>query len=98
MKKLFKRLILYVSILLVSPILLIVHIGIFLKFEYIFNTFGEFLSLFPGRLGSYLRVAYYKCTLEFMSENVVIEFGSFFHGLLLYGIFVCIFITDLLIH
>jgi acetyltransferase-like isoleucine patch superfamily enzyme len=78
MKKILKRFVLYLALVLVSPILLIVHVGILLKFEYIFNTFGEFLSLFPGRLGSYLRLAYYKGTLESISDDVVIEFGSFF--------------------
>lgn len=39
---------------------------------------GQLLSLIPGKLGSYLRVAYYRATLRGCSPDSFIGFGSFF--------------------
>ena len=46
--------------------------------EGLFCAFGQFLALFPGKTGSYLRVAYYGKTLHHCSKKVSIGFGSFF--------------------
>lgn len=39
---------------------------------------GQLLSLLPGKLGSYMRVAYYSMTLERCPRTGYIGFGSFF--------------------
>jgi acetyltransferase-like isoleucine patch superfamily enzyme len=44
--------------------------------EAVFAFFGELLSLIPGKIGSYLRVAYYHGTLQGCAWDVVIAFGS----------------------
>jgi virginiamycin A acetyltransferase len=46
--------------------------------EAVFVGFGQFLSLFPGLVGSYLRSAYYFATLEECSWEVHIGLGSYF--------------------
>lgn len=46
--------------------------------EEIFVTQGQFLSLFPGLIGVYLRAAYYFVTLEKSSWQIHIGFGSIF--------------------
>jgi acetyltransferase-like isoleucine patch superfamily enzyme len=49
-----------------------------LRKEGSFVGIGQFLALFPGKLGSYLRSAYYFATLESCSWEVHIGFGTFF--------------------
>lgn len=44
----------------------------------VFTAAGQVLSLVPGKLGSYLRVAYYSLTLSRCSREGFIGFGSFF--------------------
>ncbi|MEN8136796.1 MAG: acyltransferase [Thermodesulfobacteriota bacterium] len=46
--------------------------------EAFFCSLGQFLSLFPGKTGSYLRVAFYSDTLHSVSPNCHIDFGSYF--------------------
>lgn len=46
--------------------------------ELIFTGIGQFLSVFPGLIGSYCRAAYYFGSLEKCSWEVHIGFGSFF--------------------
>jgi glycosyltransferase involved in cell wall biosynthesis/acetyltransferase-like isoleucine patch superfamily enzyme len=43
-----------------------------------FSEFGKLLSIIPGRLGAYLRAAYYLQTLEHSHYSLRIGFGSFF--------------------
>jgi len=51
---------------------------ILLGTDSLFNLFACLISLIPGRIGSFLRVAYYSHTLEHCSKDVTISFGSFF--------------------
>jgi virginiamycin A acetyltransferase len=46
--------------------------------EALFNLFAQFLALWPGRPGSYLRGAYYFGTLERCSWETHVGFGSIF--------------------
>lgn len=46
--------------------------------EEVFSFFAQSLSLIPGKIGSYFRVAYYKGTLKKCPTNTFIAFGSFF--------------------
>ncbi len=78
MKFFFKRLVLILSLIIVSPLILLTKTGFHLKFNSFFNSTGCALSLLPGKIGSYIRVAYYIGTIKKMSPDVIIGFGSFF--------------------
>ena len=43
-----------------------------------FCALGQFLSLLPGKTGSFLRVAFYSATLSKISPHIHIGFGSYF--------------------
>ena len=43
-----------------------------------FISLGQFLALFPGMIGSYLRAAYYFALLERCSWEIHVGFGSYF--------------------
>jgi acetyltransferase-like isoleucine patch superfamily enzyme len=75
---LIKRLLLAVAHLPVLPLTLAARIGMLLGSNGCFTGCGHLVSLLPGKTGSYLRVAYYRCTLEYLSLDVIIGFGSFF--------------------
>lgn len=62
----------------VSPLGLLSRMFFLLQNERFFQSTGAFLSLFPGRIGSALRVAFYQWTLRQISVKVNIGFGSFF--------------------
>jgi len=44
----------------------------------LYTSQGQFLALIPGKIGSYLRVAYYHMTLEKCPCDGYIGFGSYF--------------------
>lgn len=48
------------------------------KSDDLFASFGQTLALVPGKLGSYLRCAYYRFTLKRFSGEGFIGFGSCF--------------------
>ncbi|WP_425511158.1 acyltransferase [sulfur-oxidizing endosymbiont of Gigantopelta aegis] len=43
-----------------------------------FMSFSQLLSLLPGKLGSYLRIAFYRHTMAYCHPNVVISFATLF--------------------
>ncbi|UTF50712.1 acyltransferase [Desulfomicrobium sp. ZS1] len=44
----------------------------------VFTTTGQLLSLLPGKVGSYLRSAYYSLTLKKCGKRLYVDFGSYF--------------------
>lgn len=60
------------------PLILIARVGSSCGSDDFFAAFGCLLSLIPGKIGSCMRLAFYKGTLESISSDVVIGFGSFF--------------------
>ncbi|MDH5325921.1 MAG: acyltransferase [Gammaproteobacteria bacterium] len=78
MRSIVKRSITALCLLLTSPLILMVRLARVFRSEKLFLTYGSFLSLIPGTVGSYIRVAYYLGTLSKMSPDVAIGFGSFF--------------------
>ena len=48
------------------------------KVESVFLLFAHAMALVPGILGDYLRIAYYKLTLERCALRSRVQFGSFF--------------------
>ncbi len=78
MKKVIKRSILFLSILLISPLIILVKIANYFNKDVLFSSVASGLSLIPGKIGSNIRVGYYLATLKKMSPDVYIGFGSFF--------------------
>ncbi len=79
MRKFIKIIIFYLCMLPVTPCILLTWIEKKMgDKEEIFTFFGQLLSLIPGKIGSYFRVAYYRGTLEECPVNTAIAFGSFF--------------------
>ena len=44
----------------------------------LFAGFSQTVSLFPGLLGSYLRIAFYRCAMSHCSSDSYIGFGTLF--------------------
>lgn len=53
-------------------------ISLVLGREQAFYSFSQFLSLFPGVSGNYLRYGFYKLTLKYLGQEVCICFGVTF--------------------
>jgi len=44
----------------------------------VFAAFSQFLSLFPGIVGSYLRAAFYRLAMDHCDQDLIIGFGTLF--------------------
>ncbi len=53
-------------------------LSLFGRIELIYVFFAQYCALVPGAPGDYLRIAYYKLTLEECALESRIQFGSFF--------------------
>ncbi len=78
MRRLLKRLALSISFVAAFPFILLTYLAGLVGGNTIFSSCGTLLSLIPGKTGSFIRVAFYWATLEKMSPDVYIGFGSFF--------------------
>lgn len=59
------------------PIFIIYYIhNLFSKDETLYYSFAQFLSIFPGLIGNYIRREYYKFTLKQCANSSCICFGS----------------------
>src|SRR5258708_3985961 len=70
-----KRLVQGVSLLLVAPAALFCGFG---RVPMLFGTFAQLYALVPGIVGDYLRISFYKLTLEACSLDSRVSFGAFF--------------------
>ena len=76
MKKAIKRLAYLISIVIVLPIWLFYLLeSLVLGKEKSFPGFSQYMSLFPGISGNYLRYGFYKLTLDRLGEDACICFG-----------------------
>jgi len=75
MKKILQKAIYLLCLVVTAPLYLLFRIS---KSEDLFAAQTQFLALIPGKIGSYLRVAYYSQTLQRCSPKGYIGFGSFF--------------------
>ena len=76
-RSLAQRLTLLVAGLVVSPLVIAWRIGRWRNGgALVFSSSSQFLSLFPGRTGSYLRRAFYRRTLIECADDAHIEFGT----------------------
>ena len=77
LKQRMKRIAIGVAAILVAPLIAIAKIEELLsRSESWFTGCGGFLSLIPGRTGNYLRLAFYRFTLEECSNEVTFYFGT----------------------
>ena len=76
-RSLLQRLTLVAAGIAVSPLLVAWRLaGLRGRDAIVFASCSQFLSLFPGRTGSYLRRAFYRRTLLDCAEDAHIEFGT----------------------
>lgn len=78
LKLIIKRMVLAVAYIPVLPLILLSRLVSACGSDGFFNACVTFLALLPGLTGSYLRLAYYRGTLESVSQDVCIGFGSYF--------------------
>lgn len=68
-----------ISVVLITPLYLTFRAASLLSsVEGAFPGFSQFLSLFPGNVGNYLRKAFYRYTLKSCNKDCTITFGTFF--------------------
>jgi len=75
MKSSVKKLFHLFSLIIICPLAMAYKVT---RCRSLFSSQGALLSLIPGKIGSYLRVAYYRMTLQKSSNNGYIGFGSYF--------------------
>ncbi|MEZ5591628.1 MAG: acyltransferase [Gammaproteobacteria bacterium] len=79
LKKILKLSLFGICLILTIPLSLMAYIEKKITpSEELFVCFGQFLALFPGIIGSYLRTAYYFFSLNRCSWEIRIGFGSYF--------------------
>lgn len=67
------------AILIVSPLLLTHKLSSLVTSpDHSIESHSQFLSLLPGTFGNYLRVAFYRQTLEYCHPSATICFGTLF--------------------
>ncbi len=78
-KNIFKKILSSFCLTLASPLFIIYYIlGILVGRDSAFSAISQFLSLFPGMSGSYLRKAFYRLTMTRCDCECAIFFGSIF--------------------
>jgi virginiamycin A acetyltransferase len=75
MTTILKKLVQGLALLLVAPSALLCGLG---RIQFLYTMFAQMYALAPGLPGDYLRIAFYKLTLEECSIDSRISFGSFF--------------------
>jgi virginiamycin A acetyltransferase len=70
-----KKLALVTSMVLVAPAALLCGLG---RIRFLYTVFAHMYALAPGIPGDYLRIAFYKCTLQSCSLQSRVSFGAFF--------------------
>ncbi|WP_319583455.1 hypothetical protein [uncultured Pseudodesulfovibrio sp.] len=75
MRRFLKGLVKAAALVVVSPLILLHRLLNSLSF---FQGVGQLLAVVPGKIGCYLRMAFYRRTLTDCSERAIMEFGSYF--------------------
>ena len=79
LKRVLKRLLRALMIIGVSPLLLLYFLlRLCCQKDSLFAAFSQFLSLIPGLIGSYLRIAFYRCTMAHCAVDSYIGFAALF--------------------
>ena len=75
MSRVIKQIFFFICLILTSPLFFLYRLT---RSRSLFAGQAQLLALFPGKIGSYLRVAYYCMTLKQCTRHGYIGFGSFF--------------------
>jgi acetyltransferase-like isoleucine patch superfamily enzyme len=75
MKQLLQKIIFSFCLVLTSPLSILYKLT---RSRSLFADQGQLLALVPGKIGSYIRIAYYHMTLKKCPVNGYIGFGTFF--------------------
>lgn len=67
-----------IAIVLVAPVLVLYFGCRLVGGNSAFAGFSQFMSLFPGKIGSYLRVAFYRFAMTLCHKDCLIGFGTLF--------------------
>jgi virginiamycin A acetyltransferase len=78
MKNLLKNLVSWGFIVIVSPLLLLHAIALAFNEQGIFLSATQFLSLLPGKTGSYCRIAFNRFAMSYCSPDCLIGFATVF--------------------
>lgn len=79
MKAYLKALFRLLMLLLLAPVLLLYFLlTLFCARDSLFAGFAQWLSLWPGLVGSYIRVAGYRYTMQYCAADSYIGFGTLF--------------------
>jgi len=79
MRKIIKTLLRILFILLTIPIVLLFKVqSLLMGKDQAITSWSQFMSLFPGLVGVYLRAAFYSLTFKQTSQDIVIGFGTLF--------------------
>jgi acetyltransferase-like isoleucine patch superfamily enzyme len=76
MKFLVKKCIHFMALIAVCPLLLLYYALKLFPSSNSFAAFSQFLSLFPGKLGNFLRGAFYRLTVKNYSQDSFIGFAT----------------------
>lgn len=75
-KNIAKSLARLLALLAVMPLIVIDQVARHFDNDALFSALSQFLSLIPGRVGSYLRVAFYRLTIRRCHPDCHIGFGT----------------------
>ncbi len=79
LKQTAKNLVHFVALVAVLPIYFLYSIASLLSSkDRAFTGYSQLMSLFPGLMGSYLRVAFYRLTMKQCEGDLMISFGTLF--------------------
>ncbi|MEC8230772.1 MAG: acyltransferase [Pseudomonadota bacterium] len=76
MKSVLKKCIHLIAIIAVSPLIVLYFVLNIVSSDNCFAAFSQFLSLFPGKSGNFLRGAFYRITLMGFSQDSFIGFAT----------------------
>ena len=93
-----KRVFQNVALLVVMPLwLLYLLMSLVADRDGLFASFSQCLSLLPGKIGSFLRVAFYRLTMSDCSADCTISFGCLFSQRdtsIASGVYICLLYTS----
>jgi virginiamycin A acetyltransferase len=76
LKGMMRTVVVYIGIVLLSPLWSLVLLERAFDRKNLFASCSEFLSLFPGRLGIFLRRSFYRMTLDECADDVHVGFQT----------------------
>ena len=78
MKSAFKKALSIFFVIFILPIYVLYIFNMLLFKGKSFSGFSQFLSLIPGKIGSYCRIGFYRLTMTYCHDECVIGFATLF--------------------